>query len=501
MAYKRLLLALPLVAQCEDSTGGTLKLTWSDCGDASTHAKVTGLTPDTITLGQMTTVSGTGTLDEAVTGGTFAIDVKAGGGIIHQKFDGDTCQDKTFKLPMGVGSVKWHAMACPLAKGSTGVKMDITLSASIPASLARAAIQATAKTSTGDKLLCMTVNTAPAVLASADAGRMPISVLEPLLVGTATGFISDSPDVMMCGMAAMGEVANLKTAAEDLKKGIKGLNITEIEGALNEVKAAMDAAPATKASCKVVGADLTALIGAMKQIPHQPKDLVIHILSNFFDDGDKIFGELAQAEKSYKTGWDYMTAGTNIGMSLRRMLVGEMNGTKPLPPVPKSALEPLLVGMATGFISDSPDVMACGMQVMGEVTDLKTAVEDLKKGIKGMNMTEIEAAVMEVKAAVAGSGQTKTTCKVVEGDVKAIMQALKQIKGPKDLLVHIVDNFFDDGEPIFGGLAAAERAYKTGWDFMTAGEELGKVFRRMLVGEINAAPSTAAPHSANLVVV
>ena len=71
MAYKRLLLALPLVAQCEDSTGGTLKLTWSDCGDASTHAKVTGLTPDTITLGQMTTVSGTGTLDEAVTGGSF----------------------------------------------------------------------------------------------------------------------------------------------------------------------------------------------------------------------------------------------------------------------------------------------------------------------------------------------------------------------------------------------------------------------------------------------
>jgi hypothetical protein len=499
-AYKTLLLALPLVALCVDSTGGTLKLTWSDCGDSSTHAKVTGLTPDTLTLGQLTTVSGTGTLDEAVTGGTFEIDVKAGGGIVHQKFLGDTCQDKTFKLPLGVGSVKWYAMACPLAKGSTGVKMDITLSGSIPPSLARAAIQATAKTSAGDKLLCMTVTTAPEMLVSADVGRMPISVLEPLLIGAAAGFISDSPDVMACGMAVMGEVSDLKTAMEDLKKGIKGLNMTEIEAALNEVKAAVDAAPSAKTACKVVGADVKAIIGAIKQVPHQPKDLVILILSNFFDDGDKIFGELALSEKAYKTGRDYMTAGQNLGMSLRRMLVGELNGTKPLPPLPHSALEPLAIGMASGFISDSPDVMACGMAVMGEVTDLKTSMEDLTKGIKGLNMTEIEAALNEVKAAVHGSKAAKTTCKVVGADVKAIVQALKQIHGPKDLVIHIVDNFFGDGEPIFGGLAAAERAYKTGWDFMTAGQELGKVFRRMLVGEINAASKTAAPHSADIIV-
>merc|ERR1712232_1271593 len=110
-------------------------------------------------------------------------------------------------------------------------------------------------------------------------------------------------------------------------------------------------------------------------------------------------------------------------------------------------------------------------------------------------MTDIEAAINEVKAAVDGSKGVKTTCKVVEADVKAIAQVLKQIHGPKDLASHIVENFFDDGEAIFGGLAAAERAYKTGWDFMTAGQELGKVFRRMLVGEVHAASTTAAPHT------
>merc|ERR1712070_1296559 len=102
---------------------------------------------------------------------------------------------------------------------------------------------------------------------------------------------------------------------------------------------------------------------------------------------------------------------------------------------------------------------------MGEVTDLKTAMEDLKKGIMGLNMTDIEDALSQVKAAIDGSKAAKTTCKVVGADVMAIIQALKQIHGPKDLVIHIVNNFFDDGEAIFGGLAAAVRDYKTGWDY------------------------------------
>ena len=38
------------------SEGGVLKLTWSDCGDASTHGKVTKVAPDTVTLGQATRI-------------------------------------------------------------------------------------------------------------------------------------------------------------------------------------------------------------------------------------------------------------------------------------------------------------------------------------------------------------------------------------------------------------------------------------------------------------
>jgi len=195
-----------------------------------------------------------------------------------------------------------------------------------------------------------------------------------------------------------------------------------------------------------------------------------------------------------------MTSGEHLGMALRRMLVGELNGTTPLPPAPPHSMEPLLIGMAEGFISDSPDVMACGMSLMGEASDMKTAMGDLKKGITGLNLTEIKAGLQEIKTAIDGAPAAKATCNVVRKDVTSIIKAMKQIKGPKDLVIHIVDHMFDDGENIFAELSAAIKAYKTGWDFMTAGQQLGMAFRRMLVGEVNAASTTSASPSSLVVV-
>merc|ERR1712232_995743 len=158
--YQRATQGSDLATRAPESTGGTLKITWSDCGDSSTHAKVTGVKPDTITMGQSTKITGSGTVDEQVTGGSFEISAKAGP--ITQKYSGDLCQAKTFNLPLGLGSVKWDGMKCPVAKGSADVPMDIQLSGAIPAGLAKAKISATAKTSSGDKLLCLNINTAPA---------------------------------------------------------------------------------------------------------------------------------------------------------------------------------------------------------------------------------------------------------------------------------------------------------------------------------------------------
>jgi len=58
--------------------------------------------------------------------------------------------------------VTWNGMTCPQAKGNAAVSMKMQLSAALPASLLSAVINAKAKTTGDDDLLCMQVKTSPA---------------------------------------------------------------------------------------------------------------------------------------------------------------------------------------------------------------------------------------------------------------------------------------------------------------------------------------------------
>jgi hypothetical protein len=144
----------------ESSTGGTLKITWKDCGDASTHGKVSALEPKTISIGGSSTLTGTGALDKDEAGGSFVLNAKFG--IIKEKYTGDVCSPKTFNLPLGLGHVDWKGMKCPLAKGDVSVQIGTTLAGSIPASLASGTISLTATATNSDKLLCVDVGLAKA---------------------------------------------------------------------------------------------------------------------------------------------------------------------------------------------------------------------------------------------------------------------------------------------------------------------------------------------------
>jgi len=144
--------------------GGTLTLTWKDCGDASTHGKVTGLDTTSITLGEDTTVTGSGTVDEAITGGDFTITAKAGP--ITQKYAGKVCEAKEFDLPLGLGKVTWKGLSCPAAAGDLSVAVGVKLASVIPASLATADIETAATgSSADDKLLCMSLHATKAAQA------------------------------------------------------------------------------------------------------------------------------------------------------------------------------------------------------------------------------------------------------------------------------------------------------------------------------------------------
>merc|ERR1719281_2429351 len=79
-------------------------------------------------------MTGTGNLGEDVAGATFDLEMTGAiGKLVSCK--GDASASKTCSLPLGTGSLTFDAMSFPLSPGDVPVKVDISLSASIPASL------------------------------------------------------------------------------------------------------------------------------------------------------------------------------------------------------------------------------------------------------------------------------------------------------------------------------------------------------------------------------
>jgi len=155
------LAGVALAAQEPAITGGTLKLAYSDCGDKATHGKFNSLSPTTVKIGAKTPLKGKGTINEAIKAATYEVEAKALSVTVF-KHSGDACKAETIKLPKGAGTINMHGFKCPLAKGNVELDLDLSLSGSIPASLARVTIDLKAKTSTGDKALCAQIKTSSA---------------------------------------------------------------------------------------------------------------------------------------------------------------------------------------------------------------------------------------------------------------------------------------------------------------------------------------------------
>merc|ERR1712019_151958 len=142
-----------------ETSGGTLAVTWEDCGDASTHGHITDLQPTTLQVGSAGTLTGTGTLDEELTGGDFTIKFTALLGIT-ETYTGKVCEAKTFQLPLGVGSVSWLGLGCPLAPGTVTAKIGFETKSTIPAALAKVEFDVSATDQSGAKALCVKANLA-----------------------------------------------------------------------------------------------------------------------------------------------------------------------------------------------------------------------------------------------------------------------------------------------------------------------------------------------------
>merc|ERR1711959_622237 len=85
------------------AAAGSLSLTFKDCG--AKHAVTKDVQPTTLQLGADTAITGTGSLDKVVSGGTYDMELKAGGGLIDSHFTGNNCEAKDFTLPLGLGTL------------------------------------------------------------------------------------------------------------------------------------------------------------------------------------------------------------------------------------------------------------------------------------------------------------------------------------------------------------------------------------------------------------
>merc|ERR1712232_563267 len=137
-----------------------LALSWSDCNPKS-HAPIADFSPAAITLGQKTTMTGHGHLDEEVTSANFDLKMTGFAGVTLLHCKGDASQSKTCGLPMGTGSLTFKAMTFPITKGTVPVNVDINLFSGLPSSLTRTTTTSRATDQNGQELFCIEIKSAP----------------------------------------------------------------------------------------------------------------------------------------------------------------------------------------------------------------------------------------------------------------------------------------------------------------------------------------------------
>jgi len=152
--------------------GGTVALTWKDCGDSTSHAKITDLTPKTLNIGRRTTITGTGIVDADVESATFEAHLGLTAGLTLLECSGDASQRKRCSFPLNTGSLAFDGLSFPLKAGKQDITMELQISRLIPSSLVKTTTNLVAVSSSGQKIFCINVFTGKS---SEENGNIPLS--------------------------------------------------------------------------------------------------------------------------------------------------------------------------------------------------------------------------------------------------------------------------------------------------------------------------------------
>merc|ERR1712137_1141260 len=77
---------------------------------------------------------------------------------IKETYTGKICEAAEFQLPLGIGSLSWAGMACPVAVGPNTVGTGVKLASALPATLAQADVSMTAVDQDGEQALCVNIH-------------------------------------------------------------------------------------------------------------------------------------------------------------------------------------------------------------------------------------------------------------------------------------------------------------------------------------------------------
>lgn len=139
------------------SATADMALTWSDCGDEDTHAKISQVTPDTLRSGERVTISGVGNLDRDIDEGvSFALAMEGQ----FTDCTGVASSGAKCSFPLDMGSIEFLGLPGPYKAGEVPIDVDIKISSLLPATLLETTTQVTGiGADSGEMVFCMNVYT------------------------------------------------------------------------------------------------------------------------------------------------------------------------------------------------------------------------------------------------------------------------------------------------------------------------------------------------------
>jgi hypothetical protein len=456
--------ALTLFAVAGVAGAETVKLTYTDCGSSSTHAKITDLKPDTIDVPGKATVVGSGDLDADQTSASFSLKVKkAGIPLVSGK--GSICEDTTIKVPLGAGSFTVKGIDCPAKAGSVSVQVDLDILSDLVEegdnSLLSIHIDADAD-DTKEQVICLDID---ASLAS-DERQVAGIPGQIFMEGFIAGFIGEAEHIKKCVSASEACLSDAGSMFSDLKAH----KFTE---AVNDLQALIGDVGTVLPTCKDAGKDLQPILDAFKGVK-SIKDLMAKLKNNFLAHDRDILNLLEDELQVCTFGApDAHKCGLDLGKQIRSVVIGDQFSSPQLGDHGKIFME----GFLEGFIGEAKHIKACVGQSEACLSDAGSMISDLKA-------RKITEAVNDLQALVGDIGSVLPTCKDAVKDLAPLLTAFKDVHGIKDLMNKLKNNFLAHDKEMIDILEDAIEVCTFGApDAHKCGEDFGREARSLVIGD------------------